>query len=212
MTQNSPIPRSNIRLLYRLIVTDKKGKIIKRTHWRRSQSFVLQYLQFLDIQLSHAYGVGGNVLTVKDTSGANRSMGYSGGGNWIYTWCIWAPDNIATYGIVVGTGTNAPTNSDYALQTQIAHGTGAGQLDYGAHSRTAPAVVGSNVDYIISRSFYNGSGATITVNEIGVYCTSIDPGFVNIYFFCLIRDKLAAGQDVADKQTLTVQYTLRTTV
>ena len=79
-----------------------------------------------------------------------------------------APATTSTYGILVVTGTNAPANTDYTIQTQTAHGTSANQLQYQATSVGAAAVVGSNVDMVIMCIFDNGSGGTITLKEIGI--------------------------------------------
>jgi hypothetical protein len=197
-----------LTLYYRTIVTDKNGKVVKRSRWRKSRSFVIAYLQHIDSALAHAYGSPLLSVSIKDTGGVIRTI--PGGSDAKTIMACFAPDNDDTYGIVVGTGTTAPTNTDYNLGAKIAHGTGAGQLDYGAHSRTAPTVVGANVDYVISRSFYNGSGASITVNEIGIIVSTYDTGVFQ-RFFLIVRDVIAPVT-VNDTQTLTVQYTWRTTV
>ena len=190
-------------LLYRCIITDKNGKVVKQTHWRKSRSFVLQYLQLLEGFFR------ATSLSIKDTGGALRSCPYPYS-DLSYLFCVGAGDNDSNFGLVVGTGTTAPTNTDYALATQIAHGVGAGQLDYGAHNFTSAGVVGANVDLIVSRTYYNGSGASITVNEVGIYSRNYDS--VNVLrYFCIVRDVITAIT-VANTQTLTVQYTLRTTV
>ena len=55
------------------------------------------------------------------------------------------------------------------------------------------------------RSFVNGSGGSITVREIGVYCTA-DPG--NLYF-CIVRDVLGSPVAVPDGGSITVIYTFK---
>jgi len=198
-----------LQLFYRTIITDSKGKIVKRSRWRKSRSFVIAFLQHIELFTSHAFGAD-ITLSLKNTSNTAKTLPALTT-IWYNLFTVFAGDNDSSYGIVVGSGTTAPTNADYALGTQIVHGVGAGQLDYGAHSRTTTAVVGANVDYVISRTFYNGSGATITVKEIGIYCASRDLD-ATTQVFCIVRDVLAASQDVLNTQTLTVQYTLRTTV
>jgi len=71
-----------------------------------------------------------------------------------------------TYGILVGSGTGA---IDYNLQTKIAHGTGAGTLEYGACSISQPEVIGNYTEFEITRTFTNSSGAPIIINEIGLF-------------------------------------------
>ena len=199
---------AKIELLYRLLVHNKDGKLVRKTRWKKSRSFVLQFLQHIDACFNHAFSANGVTVKIRDTSNVLQDIQVTAIWYSHQVMAVFAPDNSDSYGIQVGSGTTPPTNTDYCLETLIVHGVGAGQLDYGAHSRTEAGVVGANVDFIISRTFYNGSGATVTVNEIGVVCTMAAVS----WFFLLIRDVLPAGVDVLNLQTLTVQYTLRTTV
>jgi len=184
-----------ISLSVRYVLTDKDGKILRRSRWRRSRSFVLQFLEICYAQLyatsiNITYITGAeDVWSLNAPMVANSPSGYAGGG------------------IVVGTGTNAPANTDYALQTLIAHGSGSGQLLYGAQSWVQPAVVGSNVDMIGTRSFTNNSGATITIREVGCY---FGESIYNGVQRCTIRDLLTIS--VANGVTVTIEYRLRTTV
>jgi hypothetical protein len=199
-----------VNLLYRLILTDQNGNIVKRTHWKKSRSFVIQFLQHLAAINQYA---DKNITDVTGTSKVVRGNLYMNTGMYAYHYLsLAAPDNNASFGIVVGTGNTAPTNTDYKLVSQIAHGVGAGQLDYGATSFTDPAVVGANVDYVMSRAFYNGSGANITVNEIGMYAEyyAYYNSAYTYWYFCIVRDVTTIT--VSNTQTLTVQYTIRTTV
>ena len=152
-----------IGLYYRVLIHNKQGKLVKRTHWKISKSFVLQFLQHVDFMINHAYGLASTTVTIKDINAASATMGVINSGSvWgSYYFGVFSADNDSAYGILCGTGTTAVTNADYKIETKIAHGVGAGQFDYGAHSRTAAQVVGSNVDFVISRSFYNGSGGSI---------------------------------------------------
>jgi len=207
-----------INLLYRCIVKDKNGKIIKRSRWKKSKSFVANFLNLLDGITNMNAGAVHTQVTCVSTANANVPIlvtpstdNYANYFRHLESYlAMLALDNDDSYGIQVGTGTTAPTNSDYALATKIAHGVGAGQLDYGGHSRTSAQVVGSNVDYVISRSFYNGSGASITVNEIGIAVACMNNQGTT-YYFLIVRDVITATA-VANTQTLTVQYTIRTTV
>lgn len=187
---------AKIELFKRILIKDKNGRIKYDSGLVPSNSFVMAFLELL--YTLNAY----TSLSINDISDAAQSINYDSA-NMLR---VGAADDDDTYGIVVGTGTTAESNTDYALATQIAHGTGSGQLDYGAHGFTAPAVVGSNVGMVVSRTFYNGSGASITVREIGVYCLAAT------YKFCALRDVLITPEAVANTETLTVQYTFRTTV
>ena len=117
------------------------------------------------------------------------------------------PERRRTYGIVVGTGNAGEDNSDCKLGTKIEHGLAAGKLSYGPVSHVAPVVNGANVDYVMTRSLYNGSGDAITAYEFGIY-VKVGPPTAKI--FCIIRDMEAGGKTVAAGDTMTVQYTLTT--
>lgn len=194
---------SELEAFKRIIIRDRKGKIKFDSGLEPSNSFVIAFLETL-------YTLFANVsYAIEDVGNTARNIADPSDGAYMKH-RIGAGDNDDSYGIVVGTGVTVETNIDYALATKIAHGTGADQLDYGDHSFTAPAVVGNNVDLVVSRSFYNGSGASITVKEIGVYCDSQDSGG-NHRYFCILRDVLTTPGVVNNTETLTVQYTFRTT-
>jgi hypothetical protein len=200
---------ANMKLYYRIIITDKNGKVTKRTRWRKSRSFLLQWMQMIEFITRHSWGGSGVTVTIKETGGTSRSFAAS----IIQTLSqcnLLAPDDNSGYGLVVGSGITAPTNIDYKLNTQIAHGVGAGQLDYGAQSYTSSAVVGANVDLVLTRPFYNGSGNSITIKEIGAYILLVDAS-TNGYSVCIIRD-VVSDTPVPNAETATVQYTLRTTI
>lgn len=200
---------AKIELFYRILVHDKKGKLVRRTRLRKSKSFVIAFLQHFEVMANHVYDEDGASVNIINTSGALKACASAGNPSNKY-YSLSCPDDSSSYGIVVGSGSTPPDNLDYALETLITHGVGAGQLDYGAHNWTTTAEIGANVDLVISRTYYNGSGSTITVNEIGIVVLSFFAIGANA--FLLIRDVLGAGVDVLDTQTLTVQYTLRTTV
>lgn len=113
---------------------------------------------------------------------------------------------ITTYGTVVGSGTGAFDFDNYALGTLIAHGTGAGQLQYGAVTFNAPQTSGNDRYFEIIRTFQNGSGSGVTVNEIGLYGNSAS------VYFCLAREVLGTSITVPNGQTLTVTYKIKITL
>ncbi len=109
------------------------------------------------------------------------------------------------YGIYAGTGTTAPANADYAMQTPIAHGSGSGQLQYQPTAVGAAGIVGSNVDLVITRAFVNASGATITLREVGF---GYQVG--SSWYFLMAHD--AVNQAILNTEVGLVSYTIRTTV
>lgn len=198
---------SAIKLYYRLTIKDKKGKVVKRTRLRKSHSFVRAFLQMLE-----SLGFAEDIPNVFDIGNVNRTLDVStmapASGDSIY---MKGADDDDQFGPVVGTGSGAEDNANYALTTQVVHGVGAGQLDYGPTGKVAAAIVGPNVDLIVTRTFVNSSGGTIAITEIGIYGqTTYTTGTRG--WFCMIRDLLPSSVSVLNGQTLTVEYTLRTTV
>jgi hypothetical protein len=113
---------------------------------------------FIDLLYTHFSQVN---LNIYDTGGTLRNIAAS-------TLNASAPSGNNAYGIQVGTGTAANDVSKYALAALIANGTGAGQLQYGATSVTSPTTVGQKRQITVARVFTNNSGASITVNEVGL--------------------------------------------
>jgi hypothetical protein len=202
-----------VNLLYRTIISDTEtGKVEKRSHWKRSRSFVLQFLQHLEVTMNHAYAANPTTVSAVNTSNVAKNIPYvtAGGQGVINHMSINAANADATYGFQVGTGATAPANSDYVMQTPIGNGSGGGQLNYGAHTFVDAVIVGGNVDFVMSRTFANASGGTINVTEIGIYCKTND-STGNPFIFLIVHD-VVTSTPVLNTKTLTVQYTFRTTV
>ncbi len=116
------------------------------------------------------------------------------------------PANDATQGIVVGTGVAAVDIADDSLQTQIAEGTGSGQLTH--ELQTDDAQVTTEVGTVwfdITRQFTNGSGATIKIFESGIYGLNGQAGAADL---CWIHDVFAPLY-LPDGLTATIRYRLR---
>ena len=114
--------------------------------------------------------------------------------------------SISAYGIQVGTGTGAESINDTALGVQIATGTSAGQLQYGTVTFAAPSTTATTTTFRITRVFTNGSGGTVTVQEIGLASRKATGTA-----FLLIRD-LTGVVAVTNGQQLTVNYDMTTTI
>lgn len=187
------------KLYYTVESRDKKGKLLRR-FTRRSRSFLKQWNQLVYVHWSQTsnYKIKDILGVENDTDSNSRTMDCLSGIGY---------DNV---GLVCGTGDTAVTISDYQLETQIAEGTGAGQLEHQAPSFTAPAVVGSECSFTYRRVFINSSGATITVKEIGIYCMAYDG--TTPYQVMDVRDVLTSSIDVPDGGSLTVTYTVKAVV
>ena len=137
-----------------------------------ANSLVKQFLQILKVRFSYVTLSS----AVRDTGNTLRTYTYN-----TYSLRINAGAGVTTHGIVVGTGTDAVTISDYKLQTLIEHGNGAGQLSYGAvlFDNTDVTVSGSACYYDIKRVLTNNSGGNITVTEVGLY--SVDSAYYYMF-------------------------------
>lgn len=102
--------------------------------------------------------------TIKDTGGTDRLFDQDRQ----YIMRATAGATATTYGILVGTGTTAVDRDDYALDTLIAHGVGAGQLYYQACTVTGPTAITGGYREAIARQVDNSSGGSITVEEVGL--------------------------------------------
>lgn len=159
----------------RLKITQRtpSGLLVCENDWVELNSIVTQW-----VNIEHLYMTAStnNIIDITNTSRSftiaaidNSTVLGAGGEGW---------------GIMVGTGTNAVAIGDYALQTAVAHGTGAGQLSFGANSiTTAPTTSGSKRYFQLSRGFTNNSGGNITLNEVALYLRNT----VGSWTFCMER-------------------------
>jgi hypothetical protein len=149
------------------------------------------------------YYLGGGAQNMKDITGTTRSVTW-----YSTTRCqVNGPAGNTNYGIVAGTGTNPVAITDYALQSLITHGVGAGQLSYGAVTFGTPTTSGKTRYFEFQRALTNSSGNPITVNEIGlhIYPTS------QSYYYMYLRDVLSSGVQVNNGQVLTIKYRVSVT-
>jgi len=190
-----------------LEVRDKYGR---RKIKRRclSRSFVRQYLDFLRA-LFLASNLGANAGTVKRIDGTDQATPYNNSASDTFMNANGGAGD-TNRGIVVGSDQTPVDPSQYDLAAPIAHGSGAGQLSYGAMQIGAVTIEGQTQYFEMLRSMSNQSGGTVTVAEAGVrlYRYRADLGFTWVHL--IIRDvfnpiALAAGD------TLTVKYKFQVT-
>lgn len=199
-----------VQLLIRTVVKDPDGKVLSDTGQKPSKSFVIQFLEFIRYLFD---ATGANRLAT-DINGAEDEI-YSD----LYTCAVHSQVDATlieygvNYGVVVGTGDTAKTNTDYKLETKLTEGVGAGNITHGVVTIGTTAVVGANVDLEIKRPFTNNTGSTIIVKEAGIYTKYKGAGAPAAgNYHCIIRDVLPASVNVPDRCSLTVYYTIRTTV
>ena len=198
-----PVLEAYITLEHR----DKNGKVLYREH-RPSHSWVENYYVLVMCQASGnsceetTYGLEFYKTDgTKKTSNDYCAYPYNSvKGLWFY-----ADPDTAINGSVVGTGTGAESYTAYDLGTLIAHGTGSGELVHSDWTRTY-SLSGTTHKCKIDRTFTNNSGASITVNETGLYAfmypTNND---------VLINRDLISAIAVANSESLYVAYTIQLT-
>jgi hypothetical protein len=170
---------------------DPKGRVVKRGK-QPMKSWVKQWLQILYLQFASTS------FSVTDTGGTSRNTIYSS----VPAMSLNAGSGVSTYGIVVGTSDTPVTRDDYKLGSQISHGTGVSQLTYGAMSLDAPVTYSTGYLLRTVRVFTNNSSDSVTVKEVGIYCTATTSG----YYFCLIRDVLSTPVTIPNGYSWTVRY------
>lgn len=182
-------------LFYEVIVTDKHGKVIDRESGE-ARSWLVAWNKML----AGCFGVG--LLTIVDIGGVDRVQGAS-----YQSFGAMGNAGSITQGVMVGTGNTPVDIEDYALEAQIVHGVGAGQLNHLAQTNSSPTVDATSSSFTLTRQFLNLGGTTITVKEIGIYGWII--AVPNDYYACFVRDVLGAEKVVPDGGAITVIYTMK---
>ena len=151
-----------------VIVRDKEGNVIKR-YKQKSHS---PTSNFIGIMLPLTWYVNtGSSWTLTNTSNSTFSYAKSLSES---SYQIVYPNNYTNYSvyiqnILVGSGSNNSPYSAYNLNAPISNGSGTGQLLYSSISTPSGITInGSQAYFIVSQSYANQSGATITVSEVGI--------------------------------------------
>lgn len=202
-----------------LEVRDKNGEVIQR-HRQRSHSWMRNAYNIIFAIIAAknnngGFGPGG--LSLKDTGGAVRT----GSQTFDYfqtsvdtvqsVYGYLADSGIDTFGILVGSGTNAENFEDYFLQTPITEGIGAGQLSHVAsstHSVSYESGTKTLKDEIY-RFFNNNSGGDVNVNEVGLVAAGLIAGTNRKILTS--RDRLASTITIPNTGQLKVTYTVQLT-
>jgi len=181
-------------LWYSVVVRDRHGKVVSRER-RKSRSFLKQWNQLVYAQVAHT------TLDITDTGGASRSIPKEND-----NFTMNAAAGVTTYGIRVGTGNTPVAIDDYALETPIAEGTGAGEMNHLVCTIATSVVAAPNCSFLISRSIVNNSPGEITVREAAIYMK------MDTFYGCGARDVFGAPQAVPIAGTITVNWTIQATV
>jgi len=204
------IPTFNAYLT--VVVRDSEGNVIK-VHRQKSHSPTANFI-LLMLPLTYFTNTNSSV-TIKNTGGSTYS--YQPGVN-ANAQAISYPNNytnVPTYLLMiqVGSGTQSNPHTAYSLASPIANGSGAGQLVYGQPSIPSNITVsGSSAYFIISQTFNNNSGSTITITEVGivVYIQTISASGSNTTNFGNVLvwyDVLSSSISVPNGGSVTIYYT-----
>jgi len=185
----------------RVAVKDKDGVIVKEIPWRRSHSFVRQFLDFM-----YCAFIDDSNVSILSTNGEAQNV--SGPDMAQYTFLdLSGLANDDACGLVVGRSDDAEENEQFSLGQRILDGSGLNQLDYGVNQFGDSWVSGSSVYWNIWRVFTNLSGATVTIKEIALYCQAND---TTTYSFMIARDLLEVI--ITNGNTATIEYRFQTIV
>jgi len=204
---------TGLRLRYSVKVYDKDGKLVREVEGE-SHSLLANFIHWLRAWARNRRGcgsdsmvsdeplveVGGSTVYVHNTISRYASE-FTAFGSF---------DNCAESGIVVGSGTTPPTPSDYSLESQIPHGTGAGQLDYEQDEFGDVQISGNTISFEMRRMFINRTGNTITVAEIGIIMYTIDTSNTRRRVL-IARDVLDTPVEVPGYGSICVTYTFYVT-
>jgi hypothetical protein len=215
-----PIPEA----FWELEVIDGKGNVLQR-HRQRSHSWVRNVYNLMFTQLAgkdaddNTFGAG-KLSTIK----TDGSVQYGAGPMAINPYVSDSVDDVGfgyralanddEAGILVGGGTSAESFEDYALQTKIDTGNGAGQL---AYAESEPHSVSYDAGAKVLRNelvryFNNNSGGSISINETALVYASRPPGGGTGYqYYLASRDKLASTVTVPNTGQLKVTYIVQLT-
>jgi hypothetical protein len=185
-------------------VRDKNGKLIEKGKFP-AKSWVGNIIRLLNAlwktwvsvtttQSKYIYYTPSVLL---DTTNTSRALGLFSDASGTYGGIAPAGDTSA--GILVGTSDTPVSLAQYNLLGLISHGTGSGQLSYGA-TVVEDLTIETTYYFRIIRTFTNNSGASITVREIGLF---LKP---HVQSFMFARDVPTSPITIPSGSTLTVRY------
>lgn len=94
-------------------------------------------------------------------------------------WRVDAAAGDDTYGIVIGSGSTPIDIDDYELETKIAHGSGAGQLDYGVCTIHNFVVEGDVTTLTLKRLYTNKGVSAVSITEVGYIVKTHDNDYLD---------------------------------
>jgi hypothetical protein len=160
------------------------------------------------------YSQSPNSITLQNSTGSGTYT--KGGSYWLY------PNqplsmgrsyqNLKLYSIRVGMGSGSVSIVDKYLGSSINTGTGYNQLVYNAQTVSQDTSDSVSAQVTMTRTFTNSTGATVTVNEVGLSLAAYDINTNSTHEYLCGRDLITGGIGVNNGATLTVNYRIKTTL
>ncbi len=171
---------------------DKQGREEKPIIFK-ANSIVGTFVGFLAGHFSDANKTVVDITNANKNSRTSFALATGGGGT-------------VTRGIICGTGTTAVALTNYKIETIIAHGTGSGQLSYGAMSFDAGLTDSGSTRYFqMYRQITNNSGANITVNELALY---VSDGYYVTFNYMIDRTLQTFTINNGTSKTITYKFAI----
>lgn len=179
---------NNLKCFILATLYDHLGNPVRKYKPRPAHSFLAQFIEFLFIQMSQT----GTYLT--RVNGAELTNNPT-----ILNFRVNADASVLTWGLLIGSGTDPVTIDDYALQTPIT-----ADLTVTAHTFLLSYPTTNARRLSISRTFTNGSGSTMSIEEVALY-TFLTPS----YYICQDRTLYSVGIPAASSLTLTYRIDVK---
>jgi hypothetical protein len=190
-----------------IIVRDKDGKIIKK-YKQKSHSPTANFIGLM-LPLKYFSETGNPyILTSTSNTTLNYKPSISNASNGINYPNNYGGNKTYLVNIIVGSGSNSNPYSAYNLSAPISNGSGAGQLLYGSlELPTSVAINGSQAYFIISQVYYNQSGGTITISEVGIVIYLGINSIGTLGNTLVWYDTLSSPISVGSGQNIVIYYT-----
>ena len=115
----------------------------------------------------------------------------------------------STQGIVAGTSNAALDRDSFNLAAKINHGNAAGQLFYNTQLYDPLTTITGGYRIRLFRQLDNSSGASITIQEVGLIVDHSWPGVLNNFSqFLVLRDLIPGGHTVPNGGSVILRYDL----
>lgn len=181
-------------------IRDAATGALESTVTRPMRSFTANFLRLLWGRMTGTACTGGldiNDTAIDESSGKATNLK-----------CVCAATGLKKFGICIGTGTGAVSQSDNKLTWDTGFST------YGATTtKTATTISGSDIYFEIQKAFTNNTGSTRTVYEAGLCTTGEGTETDNNTNVLIARELIdgATGIDVANTKVLTVVFKISST-